>query len=180
MGKEILTFGIIEIKNFFFYHHKAPILGGVVDIQKMLVSNKISFGEKNYRYFIGYLYNGNKVKPLNIVLSKTSTYVKSYDGQTKWMYFLIGDDDLLEKYNTIWNKVSADIKKEFDSEPAYNKNYSKTKIKSYGHEITDFYDKKFPKLDSNHTCLAVISLNSALKKDGNYYLQVFLKVHSQV
>ena len=24
--------------------------------------------------------------------------------------FLIEDDDLLEKYNTIWNKVSADFK----------------------------------------------------------------------
>ena len=31
--------------------------------------------------------------------------------------FLIEDDDLLEKYNTIGNKVSADIKKEFDGEP---------------------------------------------------------------
>ena len=28
-------------------------------------------------------------------------YVKSYDGQTKWMYFLIEDDDLLEKDNTV-------------------------------------------------------------------------------
>ena len=27
------------------------------------------------------------------MLLKTSTYVKSYDGQTKWMYFLIEDDD---------------------------------------------------------------------------------------
>ena len=27
------------------------------------------------------------------------------------MYFSIEDDDLLEKYNTIWNKVSADVKK---------------------------------------------------------------------
>ena len=26
------------------------------------------------------------------------------------MYFLIEDDDLLEKYNNIWDKVSADIK----------------------------------------------------------------------
>ena len=34
-------------------------------------------------YFIGYLYNGNKVKPLNIVLPKTSVYVKSYGGLTK-------------------------------------------------------------------------------------------------
>ena len=32
---------------------------------------------------------------------ETRAYVKSYDGQTKWMYFLTEDDDLLEKYNTI-------------------------------------------------------------------------------
>ena len=44
------------------------------------------------------------------MLSKTSTYVKSHDGQTKWMYVLIKDDSLLEKYNTIWDKVRADIK----------------------------------------------------------------------
>ena len=76
------------------------------------------------------------------MLPKTSTYVKSYDGQTKWMYFLIEVDDLLEKYNTIWNKISADIKKEFDSEPVYKKIYLKTKKKSHDDEVTDFYDKK--------------------------------------
>ena len=51
----------------------------------------------------------------------------------------------------------------------------KTKIKSHGDKITDFYDKKVPKLDSNHTCLEVITLDSALKKNDNYYPQVFLK-----
>ena len=40
------------------------------------------------------------------MLLKTSAYVKSYDGQIECMYFLIEDDDLLEKYNTIWDKVS--------------------------------------------------------------------------
>ena len=109
MGKEILTFGNIEIEKSKFYRSKTPIFLKDVDIEKVLVSNKISFGEKNYKYFIGYLYNDNKVKPLHIMLPKTSAYVKSYDGQTKWMYFLIEDDDLLEKYNTIWNKVSSDI-----------------------------------------------------------------------
>ena len=34
---------------------------------------------------------------------------------------------------------------------------------------------KFPEVDSSHTCLAVSSLDSALKKDENYYLQEFLK-----
>ena len=31
------------------------------------------------------------------------------------------------------------------------------------------------KVDSNHTCLAVISLKSSLKKDENYLPQMFLK-----
>ena len=30
------------------------------------------------------------------MLPKTSAYVKGYDGKTKWMYFLIEDDDLLK------------------------------------------------------------------------------------
>ena len=78
--------------------------------------------------------------------------------------FLIEDDGLCEKFNTIRNKVSSDIKREFDSEPVYNQNFLKTKIKSYGDDVTDFYDKEIPKVNSNHTCLAVISLDSALKK----------------
>ena len=68
------------------------------------------------------------------MLPETSAYVKSYDGKTKWMYVLIENDDLLEKYNTICDKVSANIKKEFDSEPVYNKNVLETKIKSHGDE----------------------------------------------
>ena len=88
---------------------------------------------------------------------------------------MIENDDLLGKYNTIWDKVSADIKKEFDSQPVYNKVYLKTKIKFYGDEVTDFYDKEIPKVDSNHTCYAVISLDPPFKKDDSYYLQVFLK-----
>ena len=92
---------------------------GYVDIEKVLVSSKIFFGEKNYKYFIGYLYDKHKGKPSYIMLPKTTAYVKSYDGQTKWMYFLIEDDVLLEKYNNVWDKVSGDIKKEFDSEPVF-------------------------------------------------------------
>ena len=44
----------------------------------------------------------------------------------------------------------------------------KTKIKSHGDELWDFYDKEIAKVDSNHTCLAIVSLDSALKKDDNY------------
>ena len=53
----------------------------------------------------------------------------------------------------------------------------KTKIKSYRDEATYFHDKKILKVGSDHSCLAVISLNSALNidKDGTYYPQVFLR-----
>ena len=62
-----------------------------------------------------------------------------------------------------------------DSEPVYNKTVLVTKIKSRGVEFINFYNKKILNVDSNHTCLAVISLDSSLKKDENYYPQVFFK-----
>ena len=117
MGKEFLIFGDIKILKNKFYRQKIPNFEKVVDIEKVLdLSIKIFAGEKNYKYFIGYLHNDHKVKPLHIMLAKVSTHVKIYDGQTKWKYFLIGDNGLLEKSNTTWNNVSVDIKKEFDSE----------------------------------------------------------------
>ena len=51
----------------------------------------------------------------------------SADGQTKWTYFLIENDDLMEKYKTIWDTFSADIKEEFDNELVYNKRFWKLK-----------------------------------------------------
>ena len=50
----------------------------------------------------------------------------------------------------------------------------KTIVKSYVDKVIDLYNKETPKVDSSHTCVAVITLDSALKKD--YYLQVFLRV----
>ena len=51
----------------------------------------------------------------------------------------------------------------------------KIETKSYGDKARDFHDKEIPKADSDFTCLVVIIVDSALKNDENYYLQVFLK-----
>ena len=56
--------------------------------------------KKKYKYFFVYLYGGSNVSPLDVILPRTSAHVKSYDGQTKWIYFLIEDGDLLEQYNS--------------------------------------------------------------------------------
>ena len=87
---------------------------------------------------------------------------------------------LIEKIWYYFDKVSADSRKEFNREPVYHKKFLKTKIKSYSDEATGFYDKEIPKMDSNHTCSAVTSLNSALDKDGSYYRQVLLKEYKYI
>ena len=66
MGKEIITFGDIEIER----HKSHPYKSQYID--KILVFNKISSGRKNRKYFIGYICGSYKVKPLRIMLPKTS------------------------------------------------------------------------------------------------------------
>ena len=52
MGKEILTFGDIGIEKKKIYRHKSSIFLKGVDIEKVLVPNKISSGVKNYNILL--------------------------------------------------------------------------------------------------------------------------------
>ena len=73
------------------------------DINEIVVSNKVSFGKKCFKYFVGYK-DGKKVRPLYILLPKMSAYRRDFD-ETKYMSFLTKDDELFEKCNEIWEKV---------------------------------------------------------------------------
>ena len=64
-----------------------------------------------------------------IFLPKMTVYRKDFDG-TKYISLLIKDDELLEKYNEIWEKIKNSLKKEFGSKPIYNEKYLKVKINS--------------------------------------------------
>ena len=106
---------------------------------------------------------------------KITAYRKDFD-ETKYIFFLIKDNELLKKYNEIWKKVSNAIKKEFDSNPVYIKKYLRTKIKSYKGKInTNFHNNKIPKEGSHYTYLSVIFLDSIFETGINYYSQVSLK-----
>ena len=91
------------------------------------------------------------------MLSKTSAYLKSYDGETKWIYFLNKDDEWFEKYD--------DIEKERDCKTNHRE--------SYGGEATDFQDIKMREVRCNYTCLAIMLIDFFLKRNENYYLQAF-------
>ena len=109
-----------------------------------------------------------------------SAYSRDFD-ETKYMYFLIKDDELLEKYNGIWEKASKSINKEFDSEPISNEKYLETKIKSYMGKInTNLHSNKIPKENSKFTCLSVVLIDSVFTAGKNYYPQVFLEERKYV
>ena len=91
------------------------------------------------------------------MLPKTSDYVENYDWQTKWMYLL------LKIKSVLISKTS------FDSESIYNIYiYIFVKPKKILWRWS-YTTKQKPKVDSTHTCVAVISLYSPLIKDENYY-----------
>ena len=59
--KTTLKFGDTEIQKQEFHQHKRPISIKCIDINKIVVSNKVSFGKKGFKYFIGYKNFSSKV-----------------------------------------------------------------------------------------------------------------------
>ena len=58
------------------------------------------------------------------------TCIRKDFNETKYISFLIKDDESLEKYNEIWEKIKNILKNKFDSEPIYYEKCLKAKIKS--------------------------------------------------
>ena len=91
MEKTYVKFDDIEIKNQKFRQHKTPISIENIDINKIVVSNKVSFGKKSFKYFIGYK-DAKKIRPLCISFPKINAYRRDFE-RTKYMSFLIKDDE---------------------------------------------------------------------------------------
>ena len=52
MDKKVIKFNETEMEK--FYQHKNPISIDNIDINKIVVSSKVSFGQRDFKYFIGY------------------------------------------------------------------------------------------------------------------------------
>ena len=84
--KTIVKFGGIEIKKKKKIHqHRGPISIKNIDINKIVVSNKVSFGKKGFKYFIGYK-DAKKIRHLCVVLPKMSAYRKDFDETKIYIY----------------------------------------------------------------------------------------------
>ena len=52
--KEIIMFGNIEVEKQKFHQSKRPIWINNMDISKIVVPNRVPFGKKDFKYFVGY------------------------------------------------------------------------------------------------------------------------------
>ena len=59
-----------------------------------------------------------------------SGYMKYFDNIEKNVSFKIENDDVLVKYNDIWNKIKKILDIKFHSKSVYDKKYIETKVKT--------------------------------------------------
>ena len=173
MAQKTITFDDKKIKKSTFYKSKKLFNIHDIDVNKIVVSKKESYGQKNpLKYFIRYNDDDSFI-PLCIKLPEMISYAKYFDSN-KTMSFRVNDNKLLKNYNKIWKKISNLMNIEFDSDPVYGDNdkYIKTKIKMYEDRVnTNFQGKNVPKENASYKCLSFIMFESVNRVNKKYYTQ---------
>ena len=182
MSRKSVNFDDKKINKSKFYKSKELFSLTDIDVYKILVSKKESYGTKNLlKYFIGYN-DGNVIRPLCIKLRQMIGYVKHFDSN-KAMSFKVSDNKLLKKHKKIWENIGILLSIEFDSEPVYGDvdKYIKKKIKMYGDRVnTNFQGKKVPKENASYKCISLIMLDSVIRVNKKYYPQTLLEEYKYV
>ena len=147
-----------------------------VNIDQIVVSDKLNHNNNGSRYFIGYQ-KGEIVKPLSIILPQMGGYIKYFEYGGMNMSFLIKDDDEVhEKYKQIWDLNQNKLGIRFHSLPAHDKKYLKSKVKEYDGVIrTNFLDKDVPKENKHYIRIACIAIDFVVRMDKKNYPQVYLE-----
>ena len=96
MTEQTLKFNNIRVNKKEFHKSKQAIDSSLVIVHQLVVSDKFKHSEEGYKYFIGYK-EDEIVKPLCIILPQMSGYIKYFENGGKNMYFLIKDNEVLEK-----------------------------------------------------------------------------------
>ena len=89
---------------------KQPINLDLVKVYQIVVSDKFKHSDDGFKYFICYK-EGETVKPLCIILPQMSGYIRYFKNDDQNMYFMVKNDDVLDKYDEIWDKIKMDLNK---------------------------------------------------------------------
>ena len=116
-----------------------------------------------------------KVKLLYIIVSQMSGYIKYFENGGKNMSLVIKYDDVLHKYNEIWEIIKKTLNIEFHSMPVCDEKYINAKVREFNGVIkTNFLGDEIRKENVHYTCIACITIDSVERME-KIYPQVYLE-----
>ena len=150
-----------SINKYYFQKNKKTININEIDIKKIVLSNKIPYGEKGAnKYYIRYV-GSTGFRPLHIIIKKIKLYTNN-------MNVLANNSELL-KYIGISNTIKPLLNKRLYNRPVYNE-YIKTKISSYNEKFLG--NKRLTK--DEYYGHSILLLESICEVKNKYYPQTFL------
>ena len=175
MSEKTLKFDNIRVNKKEFHKSEQPIDLDLINVDQIVVSDKFKHSDGGFKYCIGYK-EGEIVKPLRIILSQMSGYIKYFKNGGKNMSFVIKDDDVLDKYNEIWDKIKGKLNIKFHNMPVYDEKYMKAKVREFNGVIkTNFLSDGVPIGNEHYTCIACITIDSVMRMEKKNYLQAYLE-----
>ena len=154
MSEKTLKFDNIRVNKKEFHKSKQPIDLDLINVDQIVVSDKFKHSDDGFKYFIGYK-EGEIVKPLCIILPQMSGYIKYFENGGKNMSFVIRDNDVLDKYNEIWDKIKRELNIKLQSMPVYDEKCIKAKAAEFNSVIkTNFLSDEIPKESMYDSCIA--------------------------
>ena len=187
MGLKKIKFGDKEFNKKDFYSSEQAIPLYSVDVDKVVVSNKLEINETTWKSICGYSNNSlETIQPLCVILPQMNGYIKYFDNGNKNMSFVTEDEKIYNKYNEIWEVIRKLLKVKYAADPIQDGKYIVAKLKIFdkvNKTIFNNYTVKptsetsslehIKKRDYNsislekHTynCIAAINIDSVLKID---------------
>ena len=87
MSKQTLVFNGAEVNKKDFYASKKAIPLNLVDINNIVISDRIKNKNDTSKYFIGYSHDDDMINPLCIILPQMSGYIKYFENGGKNVSF---------------------------------------------------------------------------------------------
>ena len=164
-GFKKIKFGDKEVNKKEFYSLKQAISLDSVDLNKIVVSNKLKINETTWKYLCGYL-NNDIVQPLCIILPQMNGYIKYFDNGNKNMSFVTEDEKVCNKYNEIWEVIRKLLKVKYSSDPIRDGKYIVTKLKLFNKVNKTIFNnslERIPLEKYTYNYIAAINIDSVLK-----------------
>ena len=177
MSLKKIKFGDKEVDKKEFYSSKQAISLDSLDLDKIVVSNKLKINETIYKYLCGYL-NNDVIQPLCVILPQMHGYIKYFDNGGKNMTFVTDNEKVCDKYNEIWEVNRKLLKVKFAANPVRDDKYLVAKLKTFNKINTATFnnDNNIPTERNHYICIPAIDIDSVLKIDNKRaYPQAYLE-----